>query len=235
VKVLAGKHWGLGDALLGILAGVLFSSLAASIWLGATGRSELTLVGQAVSEVGLWVGLVGAVVLASRRKGTGSLADDFGLCIRPVDVAVGLVVGMLAQVVLVNAVAFLLSPLVGHPDVSGPVNDLVEGAHGPGLWGLIAFVTVGAPVVEELFFRGLVLRSLQRRFPDTAAVPLSAVVFGLAHLQALSAAGLLVVVTSLTALGVVLALLAVRSGRLGPAMWAHATFNAFTVVVLLLK
>jgi membrane protease YdiL (CAAX protease family) len=96
-------------------------------------------------------------------------------------------------------------------------------------------VTVGAPVVEELFFRGLVLRSLQRRFPDTAAVPLSAVVFGLAHLQALSAAGLLVVVTSLTALGVVLALLAVRSGRLGPAMWAHATFNAFTVVVLLLK
>lgn len=218
-----------------MLAGVLLSSLAASAWLGATGRSDLTLVGQAISETGLWVGLVGAVVWASRRKGTGRLATDFGLRMRPIDMLGGAVVGLLSQVVLVNVVAFLLSPLVGHPDVSGPVNDLVKGAHGVGLWGLVAFVTVGAPVVEELFFRGLVLRSLQHRFPAAAAVPLSAVIFGLAHLQALSAAGLLVVIASLTALGAVLAVLAVRTGRLGPGMWAHAAFNAFTVAVLLLK
>jgi len=56
--------------------------------------------------------------------------------------------------------------------------------------------------------------------------------FGLAHFQDVSAGGL-VLVTSLFAFGVVLAVLAVRSGRLGPGIWAHATFNAFTVVVLL--
>lgn len=218
-----------------MLVGVLLSSALASAWLEATGHRDLTLGGQALSQVGLWVGLVGAALWASRRKGAGHLAVDFGLCMRPFDVVVGVVTGVLGQVVLVNVVAFLLSPLVGHPDVSGPVNDLVEGARGVGFWGLVVFVVVGAPVVEELFFRGLVLRSLQRRFPDAVAVPLSAVLFGFAHLQALSAGGLVVVVTSLTALGLVLAVLAVRTGRLGPGMWAHAAFNTFTVVVLVLR
>jgi len=226
-------RWGLAYSGAGLVVGILLSSLAAGTWLAATGDTKLSLGGLAVSQVGLWVGLAGAAVCASRVHGTGRLGVDFGFFMRPLDTVVGLAVGVVAQLGLVNLIALLLSPLVGHPDVSQEATDLVRKAHGPGLVGLTVFVVVGAPIVEELFFRGLLLGSLRRRMPDAVAITLSALLFGLAHFQDATAGGLLLVV-SLFAFGVVLAVLAVRSGRLGPGMWAHATFNAFTVIVLLL-
>ena len=59
----------------------------------------------------------------------------------------------------------------------------------------------------------------------TIAVLVSAVAFGLAHLEVLQLLGL-------TAFGVVLGVLAERWRRLGPGIFAHATFNAVTVIIL---
>ncbi|MGI9022956.1 MAG: CPBP family intramembrane glutamic endopeptidase [Acidimicrobiales bacterium] len=226
-------RWGLGDAALGMVVGLMLSAGAASAWLGASGGEELSLGGRAISQIGLWTGLVGAAVWASRRKGSGRLAEDFGLRMRGVDVVIGLVLGVACQLGLVNLIAFLLSPLIGHPDVAGPVTDLVRDTKGPKLVGVVLFTVVGAPVVEELFFRGLLLRSLQRRLPNVVAIPVSALLFGASHLQPLSPEGLLLVVTSLVAFGAVLAYITVRTGRLGPAIWTHAVFNAYTMVALL--
>jgi membrane protease YdiL (CAAX protease family) len=53
----------------------------------------------------------------------------------------------------------------------------------------------------------------------------SAVAFGLAHFELLQLAALIL-------FGLVLALLAERTGRLGPGIVAHATFNAATVLTL---
>ncbi len=50
---------------------------------------------------------------------------------------------------------------------------------------LVLVAVVFAPLVEELFFRGLLLRSLQRRVGTGRAVALSSVLFGLAHPQPL--------------------------------------------------
>ncbi len=226
-------RWGLAYAGVGLLVGLLLSSLAAGAWLAATGEKDLSLGGLAVSQIGLWVGLAGAAVCASRVHGSGRLAVDFGLAMRPLDVLIGPIVGVIAQVGLVSLIALLLAPFVGHPDVSQEATDLLRKAHGAGLAGLAVFVIIGAPFVEELFFRGLLLRGLRRRMPDAVAISVSSLLFGLAHFQDVSAGGL-VLVTSLFAFGVVLAILAVRSGRLGPGIWAHATFNAFTVVALVL-
>ena len=234
VESQARRRWGLGDALAGMVGGLLLSTMAASAWLGATGDTDLDLVGQAVAQLGLWTGFVGSTLWASRRKGSGRLSVDFGLRMRPVDLGIGLLVGIGGQLGLVNLIAFLLSPLIGHPDVSGPASDLVRDTTGPALIGVVLFAVVGAAVVEELFFRGLLLRALEKRLPTKVAVPVSAMLFGAAHLQPLSAAGLFLVITSLVAFGIVLAVLAVRTGRLGPSICAHAAFNAFTVVVLLL-
>jgi membrane protease YdiL (CAAX protease family) len=99
----------------------------------------------------------------------------------------------------------------------------------------VLFVAVGAPIVEELFFRGLVLRSLERRFGSTWAVALSSVLFGLAHPQPLPAKALVLVMVSLAALGALLATLAVRTGRLGPSIVTHAVFNGWTVLFLVLR
>lgn len=229
-------RWGLGDAAGGMLVGIVLSSLVAGVWLDATGQKALSLSGHAVAQLGLWVGLAGAVVIASRLKGSGSLSVDFGFSLRSSDLLPGVVTGILCQVALVPFIAILLSPLLGRPDVSGPTQKLVEQADGGGLVGLAAFVlfvVVGAPVVEELFFRGLVMRSIGRRLGPVWAIALSGILFGLAHLQDLPADALALAMISLAAVGAVFAVLATRTGRLGPAMVAHFTFNLYTVVFLL--
>jgi membrane protease YdiL (CAAX protease family) len=58
------------------------------------------------------------------------------------------------------------------------------------------------------------------------ALIVSAVLFALAHFQVLQFPGLVL-------FGMVAGYLAQRSGRLGPAIFAHMGFNAATVVVLI--
>ena len=50
---------------------------------------------------------------------------------------------------------------------------------------LVLLTIVGAPIVEELFFRGLVLRSLRRHIAPPAAIVVSALLFALVHFQVL--------------------------------------------------
>ena len=76
-----------------------------------------------------------------------------------------------------------------------------------------------------MFFRGLLQRSLARRFGPVVAIAGSAVLFGLAHFELLQLPALIL-------FGVVLAVLAHWTGRLGPGIVAHATFNAVTVLTL---
>ncbi len=90
---------------------------------------------------------------------------------------------------------------------------------------LVLIVGLGAPSVEELFYRGLLLRSLERRWGPGWAVALSAIVFGATHFQPLQ-------FPALTLLGVILALMVQRTGRLGPAIATHVVFNMVTVIVL---
>lgn len=225
------RRWGLADAALGMVVGLCLSSIFASAWLGLTGDRELGLGGRAVTQLGLWIGLVGAAVLAARRKGSGRVADDFGFRARWSDVGTGVAAALAAQVVVLPLVALLLIPLLGRPEVSGPVEDLVSDARGPAFAGLVLTAVIGAPIVEELFFRGLLLRALEGRFGTGWGVAGSSVLFGLFHPNDLSAAGVVLVMVSLAALAALLAMLVVRTGRLGPAILAHAAFNALNLAI----
>lgn len=224
--------WGLGDFLVGVFGGYALASLVAALWYAVSGDDELNLAGQAFSQMGLWTGMVGATVVASHRKGAGTLAEDFGLKGKWSDIGLGLIVAFGVQLLLLPAIAYLLRPLLGEPEVSGPVQDLLDKSQGLAFAGLILSVAVGAPIVEELFFRGLLLRSLQRRVPNWAAVVVSAVAFGIAHGSALPVDAVLLVMISLTVFGAVLAVLAIRTGRLGPSIVTHAVFNLFTLLYL---
>ena len=225
-------RWGLGDFLVGVFGGYALASLIAAIWYAVSGEDELNLAGQAVSQMGLWTGMVGAAVVASHRKGAGTLAEDFGLKGKWSDIGLGLLVALAVQLLVLPGIAYLLRPLLGEPEVSGPVQDLLDKSKGLAFAGLILSVAVGAPIVEELFFRGLLLRSLQRRVPDWAAVAISAVAFGIAHGSALPVDAVLLVMISLTVFGAVLAVMAIRTGRLGPSIVTHAVFNLFTLLYL---
>ena len=225
-------RWGLGDFLVGVFGGYALASLAAAVWVGFTGDDELGLAGQAFSQAGLWTGMVGTALIASRRKGAGTLAEDFGFKGRWSDLGVGLVVALAVQLLVLPLIAFLMRPLLGEPEVSGPVQELLDKSQGPAFLGLVLSVAVGAPLVEELFFRGLLLRSLQRRMSNVPAVALSAIAFGIAHGSALPLDAVVLVMISLTIFGAVLAMLAIRTGRLGPSIVAHAVFNLFTLLYL---
>jgi membrane protease YdiL (CAAX protease family) len=118
-----------------------------------------------------------------------------------------------------------MQQFVSKRELEEPVRNITKSAHGASYILLTIVVVVGAPVVEELFFRGLLLRSLQRRFGDAWAVVGSALVFGLAHFEPLQ-------LPALVALGVVLGIMAVRTKRLGLGIFTHAGFNLVTMIAL---
>ncbi len=166
-------------------------------------------------------------MLASRRNGTGSLARDYGLRIGAWwDIPLGAAVGLACQYGLV--------PLLYLPfqkfdrsltqQLSQPVHQDTGAVHtAAGAVVVLLFLAAGAPLVEELFFRGLLLRSLLGRVPVAAAIGISAVLFALAHFETIQFAGLAV-------FGAVLGYLAWRTGRLGPSIGAHIAFNAAAVL-----
>ena len=228
-------RWGLGDAAAGFAVALVLSTFMATLWLSAQDPrpEDLSIGGQALSQLGLWAGLVGAALYATKYKGSGSLAEDFGLRFRPVDLLLGVAGAAVGQVVIVQGLDALLGPLLDNPEVSGPVEDLLEKASGAGTVLLFLCVAVGAPLVEELFFRGLLLRSLMRRTSPAWAIVTSGVLFGIAHPQPLPANAQVLIMVSLAVLGMLFAWLVVRFGRLGPAIVAHSLFNAATLIWLL--
>ena len=67
---------------------------------------------------------------------------------------------------LVPLVSLPLLKLLGRTtsDLEGPARTLADKAHDPfGVVLLFVIVVIGAPIAEELFFRGLVMRSVERR------------------------------------------------------------------------
>ena len=84
----------------------------------------------------------------------------------------------------------------------------------------ILFSCIAAPVLEEMLFRGVILRSFLRQYSRTSAILWSATLFGIAHLN------LYQMMTALT-LGIVSGWLYERCRSLWPCILLHATYNGF--------
>lgn len=229
------RRWGLGDVALGFAIGLTASQLVLGAILALTDRSikqvdDLPLSLVAVAQMGLWVGLLGAPLVATRLKGNG-LITDLHLRARLPDAWRGGGIGVLLQLVVLPLLYWPLLDLLdkGPSDLEGPARSLTDRADGAlGVVLLVLIVGVGAPIVEEIFYRGLFQGALLKRgAPPAVAIAVSATVFGLSH-------GALLQLPALILFGVVAGVLAHRAGRLGPAIAAHVTFNMVTVVSLLL-
>jgi membrane protease YdiL (CAAX protease family) len=166
-----------------------------------------------------WAVQLGAVGLATKARGQ-RLGRDLRLRAVPMDVAVGLGAGIVAQLGI--GILYWLSRV----DVDDPARELT--GKGTGLGGalvLLLLLAVVAPIVEELLYRGLLLGWLVTLMPQWVALLVSSAVFAAAHLQAVQFPGLMIA-------GLTFGWLAVRRGRLGPAIVAHMAFNATTVLYL---
>jgi membrane protease YdiL (CAAX protease family) len=224
-------RWGMGDALLGIVASLFLSVIAVGVADGLTDTpfDELPLWATAVLQVPLWLGLLGVAWTAVKRKGSGSLRADYGLEMRWRDVPIGLGAGLLGQLAI-GFVVITLYDLFGVDTdrVGETAEELADRAAGAiDVTLLVLIVVVGAPIVEEIFYRGLWMRSIEHRSGNAVvAVGVSSVVFGLVHFQPYD-------LIALSLAGVLFGTLARRAGRLGPAIWAHVAFNLTAVVALL--
>ncbi|WP_412024386.1 CPBP family intramembrane glutamic endopeptidase [Burkholderia cepacia] len=92
--------------------------------------------------------------------------------------------------------------------------------------GLILLTCVIAPLLEEMLFRGVMLRSFLRQYPPGTAIAHSAAVFGLAHLnvyQFVLAFGL----------GLLIGKLYETTRSLLPGIFVHACYNTAVVIVAL--
>ena len=137
---------------------------------------------------------------------------------------------LVLQVVTVSLLVQLVPALRGaSPDNVGFVRDEPWGS----VVVLAVLAVVVAPVVEELLFRGVVLRGLMLRLGFWPAATTSSVLFGALHAQGNPAeAALLAIATGVFGLG--LCVLVRRTGRLAPAIGVHAVRNALALGAALL-
>jgi membrane protease YdiL (CAAX protease family) len=182
-----------------------------------------------VATAALWVGFIGVPWVITRMRGRGLIAE-LGLRVRPAD-ASGLALGVVCQALLVPAISVPWVWFLGKnlDDLNDEASALVDRAGDPASRVLLVLVVaIGAPIAEEIFFRGFLQRGLMAWMPAPAAIAGSSLLFALTHFQRLQ-------FPALAAFGAVLGLLAYRTGRLGPSIATHMGFNAITVIVLLLE
>ncbi|KGB92779.1 CPBP family intramembrane glutamic endopeptidase [Burkholderia cepacia] len=92
--------------------------------------------------------------------------------------------------------------------------------------GLIVLTCAIAPLLEEMLFRGVMLRSFLRQYPEGTAIAHSAAVFGLAHLNVYQFA-------LAFGLGLLIGKLYAATRSLLPGILIHACYNTAVVIVAL--
>ncbi|MGH9071088.1 MAG: CPBP family glutamic-type intramembrane protease [Acidimicrobiales bacterium] len=221
---------GMAIAVTGFVVGAVIGALVQVVLRALTDLGDVAIFG--ISEVGLWVGFVGAVLAVSRRRGSGSLRVDYGLAGRPIDLAFGLA-GSLAGRAMATAAVVPFAVFLLHKSANPDQQLYRLLLPGTGGWAVLVLVTcVGAPIVEELFFRGLVQTRLVARWGPAPGIAVTAVLFGAAHLIGWAGPESLLYAWGIAAAGLALGTVRHLTGRLGTSMVAHALFNTQAIVLL---
>jgi membrane protease YdiL (CAAX protease family) len=183
----------------------------------------------AVALVGAWSSYLVAMWIASQRAGSRDPITDYGIEVRLPDL-LGLGVGALAQLVLIRIVYLPLEALwpatFSEDRLTENAQDLVDRAGDGSMWLLVLVVVFAAPLVEELFYRGLLQRPLAARFSQVPVVVGVAAVFALVHFRPAEFPGLF-------AVGLLFGWSALRWDRLGPAIMIHVGFNLTGLLLVL--
>jgi membrane protease YdiL (CAAX protease family) len=183
----------------------------------------------AVALGGAWASYLVGMWIASQRAGSANFVADYGLRFRWVDL-LGLAVGAGAQLIVIRVVYLPLEALwpatFSEDRLTENAQDLVDRAGGASTVLLVAVVVIGAPLVEELFYRGLLQRSLADRFNEVAVLVGVAAIFAGVHFRPVEFPGLF-------AFGLILGWAAMRARRLGPAITIHVGFNLTGVLLVL--
>jgi membrane protease YdiL (CAAX protease family) len=227
------EHIAFSAALIGWLI-----AYAAAVVLGvslstATGQTDPENVPTwfiGVSALTLWVPFFCVLVYLSRTRGHGTFRTNYSLRFAWSDL-VGIPLGVVSQLVIVNLATWpfrKLFPETFDPEqVSQRAKNLVDSANGLWLLLLAVVVVVGAPVIEELVYRGLLQKSAARSFGSIAAIFLVSAFFTVVHLVPVEFPGLF-------AFALILGFAFHRTQRIGLTIVTHMSFNAAGLLLVLL-
>jgi membrane protease YdiL (CAAX protease family) len=182
-----------------------------------------------VAQLLVWTVFVVAMTLASQKDGSGHFVNDYQARFKPLD-ALGLPIGVLSQLVIVPLVYKPLETIwegtFTDDKLSENAKDLVDRANGGGMVLLVVMVCIGAPIVEELVYRGLLQGSFSARFNHVPAWLAASAIFALIHFRPVEYPGLFVI-------GLVCGYCAMSTGRLGMAVACHVGFNVTGLLLAL--
>jgi membrane protease YdiL (CAAX protease family) len=175
---------------------------------------------------------LGVITLLWARRYRGSralLGPRFRFGGIPVLAGIGLGFLLMGAQIAISLTAVMIrgSP---PPRDAGNIPDLSGGALEMVL--LVAAVVFVGPVVEELFFRGLLLQGLLRSFRRWTAVLVSSLLFALPHIVP-SVFGSVVSLLATFAVGIGVAWVFIWSRNLAIPIVAHAAFNGIVVGIAL--
>ena len=128
--------------------------------------------------------------------------------------------GIFFNLFITNLLALLPIPehlMQDYAESSGALQGKVTPA-------MLLSVVLMAPVLEEVLFRGLVMKSLCRGMPLIPALILQAIAFGLLH-------GQIIWICYATVLGIVLGIIKARYVSLYPCILFHLVFNGWSFVM----
>lgn len=168
------------------------------------------------------------VVLVAR--GTGATLPELGLSNNKIfkNICTGLA-GGIVLFIIVLFLSMLIQYLTGKtPEPQEVVKQL---AGKPSLRQLIwpaIVIVITAPIAEELYFRGLIYPVLRARLGVDMAILVSALIFSMVHFSVFGLAPIAIG-------GAGLAYLFQKSGSLVPAIVAHSTWNALTLLLVYLS
>ena len=169
-------------------------------------------------------------VFVRRKWGAGRLAA-LGWRFRWSDLGWGpltWLAAIVSQSVLAAVVLIFNIPLSSNIDATGEFD--TDRAY---LIATLVAAVIAAPIVEEIVFRGLVMRGFLSRMGPVAAIALQGVLFGVAHFDPVRGSGNVGLVMVLSGVGIAFGASAYLTHRLGPTVIAHAIFNGVVFAIVL--
>lgn len=216
-RVLRAPRWGIPDAIIPLLGFVLIS-----LGVAVTGSFiPLPLPWLLIVGISLpWIALAGWPLFTTWLQGNGPRID-LGLRLTWSDLGWGVLGGVVA-LIAGGTIAILLQAVFG--EITSAAGEVGEQLRDEGPFIAVAIfalcVAIGAPIAEEIAFRGMAYNALAKRGLHAAwVIAITTVAFSLFHLEPMRAPILL-------ASGLVLGLLRWRTRGLGAPIVAHAVNNA---------
>ena len=170
--------------------------------------------------LGAGIGLSFTIILAwGVRRGRVGIARALPLGRVPGAIYPALSLAIVGLGIVNTELINLVNVVLPMPDF---VTGIFEKLAGGGAAAIITIVVIG-PVMEELLFRGIILRGFLARYKPVTAIIVSSLLFGLLHLNPYQFVAAMI-------LGVIFAWLVLRTGSLWPSVFGHVLYNGYLVV-----